>query len=221
MAEAYLTERNSLEKARRWIGQVERHPRRRMSFKFDMSSSALLVLDMQKFFLDRSSHAFVPSGRIVIPNIQKLTKAFRYASRPIIFTRHSLLSEEKPGIMGKFWRDVVREGSSYSELDPQLGAEENDLVVRKTRYSAFFNTKLETILRKKRVGNVVVTGVTTHLCCESTARDAFMRDFEVYFVADGTASWTEDLHLSSLKTVSDGFGMVVTTGDVLDSFGGV
>ena len=60
----------------------------------------------------------------------------------------------------------------------------------------------------------------THLCCESTARAAFMKDFEVYFVVDATATQYEELHLSSLRTLSDGFAVPVTTDHVLKSFGG-
>ena len=220
MAESYLTRKNSKEKAMRWIGQVERHPRRRMSFEFEPSSSALLVLDMQNFFLSRRSHAFTPAARVILPNVQRLVEEFKKAGRPVVFTRHSLMANEDAGMMGRFWRDVVREGTNNSFIVPELEPAGDDIVVRKRRYSAFFGTDLEEILHKRQVSTVVLTGVTTHLCCESTARDAFMRDFEVYVVADGTASWTEDLHLSSLKSLSDGFAIIVTAENILDSVGG-
>jgi len=62
---------------------------------------------------------------------------------------------------------------------------------------------------------VVITGVMTHLCCESTARDAFMRDLEVFFVIDATATDQEDLHMGSLRALADGFAIMVTTKEVL------
>jgi len=220
MAEEYMRTTDSGEKARQWIGQVERHPGRRMRFKLDISSSALLVLDMQEFFLSDKSHACVPSARAAIHNIQGLVEAFRKSRRPIVFTRHSLAEAEEPGIMNRFWKDVVREGTPESALTPALRPSRSDVVLRKTRYSAFHGTDLENILRKRKVKSVVVTGVVTHLCCDSTARDAFMRDFEVYFVVDATASWTEDLHLSSLKALSDGVVIAVATEDVICAGGG-
>ena len=218
MAESYLTRKNSAEKARRWIGQAERHPRRRIRFEFRRSSSALLVLDMQNFFLDRRSHAFVPAAKVILPNIQKLIDAFRRAGRPVVFTRHALLASEDAGMMGRFWRDVVREGSQESRLSSELKRNRKETVLRKTRYSAFLGTDLEKILARSRVSTVAITGVVTHLCCESTARDAFARDLEVWLVADGTASWTEDLHLSSLKSISDGIAIVTTTQEILACF---
>jgi len=62
---------------------------------------------------------------------------------------------------------------------------------------------------------VLITGVMTHLCCETTAREAFVRDFKVFFAIDGTATKSDDLHVASLKTLTDGFAIPVTTEEVL------
>jgi bifunctional isochorismate lyase/aryl carrier protein len=70
-------------------------------------------------------------------------------------------------------------------------------------------------LYAESISSIVITGVMTHLCCESTARDAFMKDLDVFLVVDGTASKTEDLHISSIKTLTDGFAMPVTTSEVV------
>ena len=74
---------------------------------------------------------------------------------------------------------------------------------------------LDSILRSLDVKKVVITGVLTHLCCASTARDAFMHDYETYIVVDGTASETEILHMSALRTLAHGFAVPVTTMEVL------
>ncbi len=182
-----------------------------------MSSSALLVLDMQNFFLDEESHAFVPSAAAIVPNIDRLIGQFRRQGRPVVFTRHAIEDGEDAGIMERWWSEVVREGSRQSMISDRIRLVESDKLIRKTRYSAFIGTDLEEFLMGSGVRNVVVTGVITHLCCESTAREAFMRDFVVYFVVDATASWTEDLHLSSLKTIADGFGLPVETADLIIS----
>jgi isochorismate hydrolase len=103
-----------------------------------------------------------------------------------------------------------------SGISPALRVERGDAVVRKTRYDAFTGTDLEGVLRRRGVRSVLITGVMTHLCCETTAREAFVRDFKVFFVVDGTATQTEDLHVASLKTLTDGFAIPVTTRGVLE-----
>jgi isochorismate hydrolase len=88
-------------------------------------------------------------------------------------------------------------------------------VIRKTQYSAFFETDLDQILKKLKVSNILITGVLTHLCCETTAREAFMRNYDVFFVTDATASDKQQLHAASLRTLSDGFATLVTTNEVI------
>ena len=210
-----MTQEDSREKAKEWLSGIERHKSRSEKFHFDVSSSALLVLDMQNYFLKEDSHAYVPSSPAIIPNVIDLVDYFRKNNRPVIFTRHSLEDGEEVGIMSRWWRDVVKEGTPEAEIASELKPENSERVIRKTRYSAFANTDLEKTLRDEGVRSLVISGVTTHLCCDSTARDAFMKDFEVYFVVDATVSWTEDLHLASLKTLSDGFVMPVSTDEIV------
>lgn len=186
----------------------ERHP-------FTPDLSALLVIDMQRFFMDESSHAFVTDAPLVAENIKKLIESYRSRGLPVIFTRHALLDDEPPGIMGTWWSDNLRASDPQSEIVDDLLPLPDEKVVRKTRYSAFLGTDLEHLLRSKDIERLVITGVMTHLCCESTARDAFMRDFEVFFVMDGTASSDDDLHESSLRCLTDGFVIPVTTEEVL------
>jgi isochorismate hydrolase len=186
----------------------ERHP-------FTPDRSALLVIDMQRFFTDESSHAFVTDAPLVAENIGKLVESYRSRGLPVIFTRHALLDDEPPGIMGTWWSDNLRTSDPQSEIVDDLLPLPDEQVVRKTRYSAFLGTDLEHLLRSKGIERLLITGVMTHLCCESTARDAFMRDFEVFFVIDGTASSDDDLHESSLRCLTDGFVTPVTTEEVL------
>lgn len=184
-------------------------------YSFVPGRSALLVVDMQKYFLDEASHAYLPMGRAVVDNVQKIITSFRDISRPVIFTRHALLDTESPGVMSKWWNDTLRVNDPMSEIDATLKPTDDADVMRKTRYSAFVGTDLDTRLRSAEVESVLITGVMTHLCCETTARDAFMKDYDVYIVVDGTASSDEELHISSLRTLTDGFAMPVTTEEVL------
>jgi len=216
MSEKYMTEENSKEKAKEWLALTSRHESRRNRFEFNVDSAALLVLDMQNYFLSADSHAHVPSSHAILPNVKSLIDLFRNAGRPVIFTRHSLKPNENPGIMGRWWRDIPREDAPESAIAGSLEVKDSDTVVRKTRYSAFVGTDLEETLLSRGVKDIVISGLTTHLCCDSTSREAFMKDFAVFFVVDATATWTEDLHVSSLKALSDGFAIPVTTADLLD-----
>ena len=204
-------------KARGWMKALRPYRRasREERFPFTPGDAALLVIDMQKYFLEDESHACVPMGGAVLENISRLTSSFRDAARPVIYTRHALLDDEDAGIMDRWWADTIRVSDSISEIASEIAPAEGEEVIRKTRYNAFIGTPLESVLKSANVKSIVVTGVMTHLCCESTAREAFMRDFTVYFVVDGTASSDEDLHLSSLKTLTDGFAVPVTTEEVL------
>ncbi len=102
-----------------------------------------------------------------------------------------------------------------SELAPVQG----DEVVDKRRYSAFAGTGLDQLLRHKGISDIVVTGVMTNLCCETTARQAFVRDFRVFFAADATATATEQMHLASLLNLAYGFARVESVARLLDSLG--
>ncbi|MGQ9586973.1 MAG: isochorismatase family protein [Thermoplasmata archaeon] len=183
--------------------------------RFSPQDSALLVIDMQRYFLDESSHAFFSGAKGIVKNVERLVSAYRARSLPVIFTRHGHPRDQKPGAMARWWGDLLREDDEMSEIIPQLMPRRGEKVIRKSKYSAFVGTDLEKTLRSRGASSVLITGVMTHLCCETTARDAFMRDFDVFFVIDGTASETEDLHVSSLKTLADGFAIPVTTAEVL------
>jgi isochorismate hydrolase len=183
--------------------------------RFSPDGSALLVIDMQGLFLDKASHSYLPDAEIITDNVRELIDAYRKRSLPVIFTRHASKPTESAGAMGRWWGDVVSDGDKAGEVDPRFAPKKGEKVIRKTRYSAFVGTDLLQYLFAESVSSIVITGVMTHLCCESTARDAFMRDFDVFLVVDGTASKTEDLHISSIKNLTDGFAIPVKTSEVV------
>lgn len=215
MDELYLTKKNIDSKSKKWLNFLEISHSREKKFSFNYDDSALLVIDMQDFFLKEESHAFIPSAKTIVENINYLIKNFRKQNHPIIFTFHAYKTDEEPGIMDRWWGDVLRENNPLSKINTSILYDKNDIVIRKNRYSAFINTNLSHILKNNNIKKLVITGVMTHLCCESTAREAFMRDYEVYFVIDATAADNEDFHLSSLKTLTDGFVMPVRTKTIL------
>ena len=96
------------------------------------------------------------------------------------------------------------EENPLSQITPELDA---GYTIEKTQYDAFYQTALEDLLKEKGITQVVITGVMTHLCCETTARSAFMRGFTVFFPIDGTATYNEDFHRSTLLNLSHGFAI--------------
>ncbi|MCP4700216.1 MAG: isochorismatase family protein, partial [Gammaproteobacteria bacterium] len=174
---------------------------------FQPGKAALLVLDMQEYFLRQDSHAFVPSVPAIVPGINKLITAFTRAGRPVIFTRH-INAPEDAGMMAKWWRDLIDPQAACSHLGKAVYVT-NSTTIKKPQYDAFLQTPLEKMLHQHKVEQVIITGVMTHLCCESTARSAFMRGFEVFFTVDGTATYNEELHHASLLTLSHGFALPV------------
>lgn len=101
------------------------------------------------------------------------------------------------------------DGTPAAELLPEIGRSPGELVVGKKTYSAFRGTGLEEKLREMEVEEVIVTGVMTNLCCETTAREAYVRGFRVFFSTDATASSEVELHEASLKNMAYGFAYLV------------
>ena len=183
--------------------------------------AALLVVDMQHFFLDPASPTFTCGGLAILPNLKKAIKAFREAGRPVIFTRHVHHPDGlDAGIMGWWWEGMCLEGRPESEVHQDISPLPNEKVIFKHRYSSFYNTDLETILRTLKVEDLVMAGIMTNMCCESTTRDAYYRDYRVFFLADGTGSITEEMHLASLLNVAFGFSWVTDLDTVLAQLAG-
>lgn len=212
MKEPYFSPETLRRQADRMRRQAQSLAHRR-ALPFSPSQSALLVLDMQNYFLDPSSHAFIPSAAAILPNICALVQAYRSRRLPIIFTRH-LNSEQDAGMMSRWWRDLIRPESPLSQITSSLDAAD-DPVILKSQYDAFYKTPLEDTLRRLGARQVLICGVMTHLCCETTARSAFSRGFEVFFLVDATAAYNAEFHQASLLNLAHGFATLLLSGEVL------
>lgn len=184
--------------------------------KLNIPSSALLVIDMQRYFLEPQAPAYLKDGPAIIPSIKKLINTFREKGRPIIFTRHAHKKGEPTGQMGKWWNNKLPwEGDKNSELINALEPRENEPVITKTRYSAFEQTDLNDFLKQRKVDTIVVCGVMTHLCVETTVRHAFMLDYQSVLVEDACASENKKHHEATLYNLAHGFAYIVTTKDLI------
>ncbi|MCK4548405.1 MAG: isochorismatase family protein [Candidatus Eisenbacteria sp.] len=203
-----MSGRNTIDsRAARWREVLAPHLTRPVP-KPDPDRTALLVIDAQVHFHEMLNP--------VLPNILSVLKHFRTLDYPIIFTRHRHVDPAADaGMMAQWWDSLLIDGQEDAELVPELRPRKRELLIEKCRYSAFLATPLEEELRKQRVKNLVISGVMTNLCCETTARDAFMRGFRVYFLLDGTATCTEEYHLATLKNLAYGFAYIVTCEEML------
>ena len=214
----YVTEASLETKASLWEKEIKPYNLHKMKPKF--SSSCLLVIDMQNFFLDPESPSFTPGGVAVISNIAKLINTFRKKKLPIIYTAHVHKDKEwDGGILGWWWEGMIIENTKDAEIHPKIAPRTDEKIIYKHRYSAFYNTDLEITLRCLNITDLIITGVMTNLCCESTARDAYIRDHRVFFLLDATGSVNEELHLATLKNLAFGFAYVTDTEEILKKLG--
>ncbi len=217
----YVTEKNLEQKVKVWLKAIKSYNRHLMML--NSKRAALLVIDMQNDFLLPNSLLLTVGGVAVISNIKKLIDRCRKNKMPIIFTAHVHKDPKVDGGMtAKWWPDLMKkralvDGKTGAGIFKKFSPRTDELVICKHRYSAFYNTNLEVILRGLQVTDLIITGVMTNICCESTARDAFFRDFRVFFIADATGSVTEELHLGSLRNLAYAFAYVTTTEEILKS----
>ena len=182
---------------------------------FDISRAALLIFDMQAFFLDEDSHAFVPDAPAIVTGLAGLARRFGAAGRPVIMTRHAN-TDGNAGMMKEWWLDLLEPGTPGTVLEPTL-EDLSTVVVDKAQYDAFYETGLERILRDSGTEQVVATGVMTHLCVEATARSAFVRGFAVFLPADGTATYNREYHAASLLNLSHGTAAITTCSRLMET----
>jgi isochorismate hydrolase len=183
-------------------------PYRERKAKIDQKHAALLVVDMQNYF-----HRI---AQPVLRNILRVIRSCRQGDVPIIFTQHGHIDPAKDGgVLGKWWGELIIDGTEDWRFLPEVTIESKDTVLPKKRYSAFFETDLDTTLQSRGIQDLIISGVMTNLCCETTARDAFMRDYRVFFLIDGTATGRSDLHLATLKNLGFGFTYLLTCDELI------
>ena len=193
-------------------------------WEIDPARSALLVVDMQNDFVNEGAVMEVPMARAAVPNMVRLVARCRTAGIPVLFTTHVLydrfdVSPLETAYQPRLKRDGMRAGGDGVEVIDALKPQPGEIVIRKHRYDGFYNTQLETVLRNIRgpgtVDTLIIAGTVTSICCESTARSAFMRDFKVVMVSDANGGLDQASHDATLDIIGKVFGRVMSTDDVL------
>lgn len=169
----------------------------------DPMRTALLVIDLQNGFVAEGQPGSLPMAREILGNVNLLAGALRAAGGQVVWIRHT--SDSAAGNPWARFHDFSRTGWGEAlcsaltpgafghEIHPDLDKVAADLVVDKTRFSAFIqgSSDLHDILTARGIDTVIVTGTITNICCESTARDAMMLNYRVFFVPDATAAHTD------------------------------
>jgi ureidoacrylate peracid hydrolase len=192
-----------------------------VNFAVEPRRMALVNIDMQNCFVENSPLA-APGGRALLDRVNRLTKACRMVGVQVIHTAHVVRPDgSNVGVMGELIRPIGVEGYLNNDrvsarLHPDLDVGNGDILLDKPRYGSFHSTDLELILRSRGLDTIIISGICTNICCETTAREAGMRDFHVFFLSDGTATFpigdvsAEEIQRVSCATLGLAFAQVVT-----------
>ena len=184
--------------------------------------AALVVVDMQNYFCAEGFPAEVPLSRAIVPNINRMARAMRAAGGTVVWVQTD--SAEALARWGKHHTfmltpervqkrlaglDAAAEGFSlFGDLEALPG----DLRVKKVTYSAFMpgSSDIDAQLAARGIDTVLIAGTATNVCCESSARDAMLRDYRVIMLSDANATWTDEEHAATLNSFAMFFGDVMS-----------
>lgn len=189
-----------------------------------MKDAALLVIDMQNGFCSDDgglarAGVDIANQQAVVPRVAELVGLCREAEIPIVWTKTVHYPEDAsrsarriPSHLGKRGLELCAAGSPdaeiYGELQPLVG--EEDPVVEKHRSSAFYDTSLDTKLRMLGAEVLILSGVTSNFCVDTTARDAYARDYDLLLIKDCVAASFDDLHAAFIKNFEIYLGEAMT-----------
>jgi len=218
---------HNFEMPKKYIDQmVNRMGREHSQETFDTEKTALVVVDMQNYFMDESQQAGCPVGQTIVDNVNRIADTVRRTGGIVIWiqnlapadtaftwrTAHERYTPDKAEIRV----ESMTRGEWPFELWPTLDVKDDDFRVTKRRYSAFIqgSSDIELILKDNNIENILVCGVATNVCCESTARDAMMLNYRALMVSDGCATASDEEHANSLVAFYTHFGDVQNTDEL-------
>ncbi len=190
-------------------------PAPRVSWQLDVERAALLVHDVQTYFLDCYQRGCAPID-VMLQNIARLRALCERLRVPVVYTAQpAAQSERERGLLSDMWGAGITTRPLKVEIEPTVRPRESDTVLTKWRYSAFAKTSLREWLRERGRDQLVITGVYTHIGCQTTALDAFMRDIQPFVVSDATADFSREHQLAALRYVAGCAGVVLSTSKVV------
>jgi ureidoacrylate peracid hydrolase len=199
-------------------------------FAVNPQRTALVNVDMQNCFVDGSPLS-APGGLIVLDRINRVAAACRAAGILVIHASHVLRPDgSNTGVLGEIApivrQGIIMRGSESAALHERLVVDPRDILLEKPRFGAFYSTDLELILRSRGIDSIIITGISTNVCCETTAREATVRDFRVFFLSDGTANSdigevsAAELKRATCATLGRMFAQVLTVDEMIHKIQG-
>jgi len=189
----------------------------------DAPRAALVVVDMQNYFVAEGFAAEVPLARAIVPNINRMAAAMRAAGGTVVWIQTTAVGalerwgnhhryDLRPEVAATRLASLAEDAEGFM-LYPKLDARPGDLRVKKIKYSAMIpdSSDLHEVLSRRGIEILIVAGTVTNVCCESTARDAMMLDYRVVMLSDGNATHTDEVHAATLDNFQLYFGDVMTT----------
>jgi ureidoacrylate peracid hydrolase len=198
-----------------------------VAFAIEPRRTAVLVVDLQNCFVENSPIT-IPSAHEVIAKLNRLTALYRAAGSTIIWIRHVVRPDHSDvGVLGRTIPPVangmIDDGTTFAALHSSVAVQAGDIFLAKPLFGAFQATELETILRARGIDTVVIGGIATNFCCETTAREAHAREFKVLFLSDGTGTFAlpfaggvipvEQMQRVTLATLAFGFAEVLSVAE--------
>jgi ureidoacrylate peracid hydrolase len=188
------------------------------NWEITTNNTALIVVDMQNIWVHPRGIRYLPMSEDIVPKIQKLLR-FCHQNRVPVFYLYTTKRKDLAdvGIFADIKPQTHDANDEWSNFEGAIGSEfyepvkpaADDIVVKKFRYSGFYGTQLENLLRALGRDTIAIAGVATNVCCDSTARDGAMRDFKVLFLSDCNASFTQDEQAATLNNFDKHFGVVM------------
>jgi ureidoacrylate peracid hydrolase len=211
---------------------ADRHDAFRSALPLEPARTALLVVDMQRAFVEPGEAMEVPQARDVVPRIQQLIGVFREKRRPVVFTEFTyspaapllvgeLHPEHRPALPGAptgFGRpsSSCLEGEDNVRVIPELAPRADELVIRKHYYDGFNGTVLDGALRARGVRTLVVTGTMTDICVLGTVIGGFNREYRLIVVEDGVATLWPEIQRATLDIIRRAYARVLSAKEVAD-----
>ena len=195
--------------------------------RFDATKTALVVVDMQNFFV-----AEVDTAKSIVPNINRLAKVVRERGGLVAWVVMTVAEKLGGPSLWPIYHDYffteakmrahkdgLTEGAEGHKIYPELDVHTKDLVAHKSRFSAFIQgaSDLDARLRQRGIENLLVCGTATNMCCETTARDAMMIGYRAVIVHDASAARFDEDHMAGLTSFWQSFGDVRGTDDVIEN----
>ena len=180
-----------------------------------MNKYAVLVVDMLNDFVTGALGC--PRALAIVESTKELLEEARKNNVPVIYCNDSHLKGVDNEL--KLWGDHAIRGTKGAEIIPEISAQENDYVILKRRYSSFFQTDLDLLLKELGIDTVIITGLHTHMCCRHTAADAYQNNYNVIFAKEATNSFTEEDYLYGLKYAKETYGAeILSNSEIFELF---